>query len=164
MTPPLPSAAASPTAKLSSLQQAVLHTLAKLNRDAAEGFRQAADHLEDPMLEAWARDATGRRDRNADRLEAGLADEDGAPDIDASWTGKLHRWWMDKRHDWSDNPTCVVLDEIQTGEATIREAYEQALPKLEGTSIYPEIDRQMAEMAATREQFEDERKRRCSDD
>lgn len=134
-----------------------LQDLVRINRDSAEGFRKAAELIQDLKLTELFLQIAGQREAFARELRGyvELNDEDG--DISTSWEGMFHRWWLDVRALLSSGNDHAVLAEAERGEDKIKEMYEDVLKDTAGSPLNDVLMRQYAEVKVWHDAIRDMR-------
>jgi len=105
----------------------VLEKLTETNRDAQEGYRDAAEHIKDLQLRAFFNEQSTERANFAGELEnevIRLGKHD--PDRSGSASGALHRRWIDLKVAMGAGDH-AILSSVESGEDNARKEYEQAL-------------------------------------
>jgi len=137
-----------------------LQQLVQINIDSAEGFRHAADALQDKVLAAdfrvWAVDRTRQADELARYVEI---NEGEAPD-ERSWMAAFHQTWLDFRAAISAGDTHAVLSEAERGEDLIKERYEEALKETAGSGVNDVLQHQYANVKKVHDRVRDLRNAR----
>lgn len=137
-----------------------LQRLVQINLDSAEGFRHAADALQDKVLAAdfrvWAVDRT----RQADELSRYVQmNKEEAPE-ERSWMAALHQTWLDFRAAISAGDTEAVLAEAERGEDFIKEQYEETLKETAGSAVNDVLMHQYAAVKKAHDRVRDLRNAR----
>jgi uncharacterized protein (TIGR02284 family) len=109
-----------------------LHQLIGLNIDAAKGFRQAAEHVENPGVNQTLRIAGETRAGFAEQLQALVASSGVEPTASGTSLGTVHRWWLSLRGTVAVGEEHAVLAEAERGEDVIKKAYEKVLAESVG--------------------------------
>ncbi len=140
-----------------------LRQLVQINIDSAEGFRHAADALQDKVLAAdfrvWAVDRTCQGDELTRYVEM---NEQSAPE-ERSWMAALHQTWLDFRAAITAGDTQAVLAEAERGEDLIKERYEEALTETAGSAVNDVLQRQYASVKQVHDRVRDLRDARHRD-
>lgn len=104
----------------------VVSELAHICRDGQAGFRDAAEHAQDPPLKSLFQTLSQERGSFANELESALetigynvAQRGTAP-------GTMHRAWMDLKQSLGAGDQ-QLLDHAEQGEDAIKEAYDKAV-------------------------------------
>ncbi len=118
---------------------AVLNGLIETCKDGDQGFRTAAEGVQDPTLrrlfESYAEQRAGFA-RELEREVGRLGDE---PAESGHVAGALHRGWMKIREAVSGNDEAAILAECERGEdaavRAYREAVDRGLPGSAGATV-----------------------------
>ncbi len=97
-------------------------------RDGQEGFRQAAEAVEDPELKSLFNEFSLQRARFVGELqsEAGALGE-SKPENSSSVAGALHRSWINLKGAIAKRDNHAILEECERGEDSAVHEYEEAL-------------------------------------
>ena len=107
----------------------VVERLIDTNRDAEEGYRDAADHIHDPQLSAYFTDQCLQRARFATDLQAALHRIGKWEQTrQGSVGGTLQRLGFDVKRVLGGGDQ-AILQAIEAGEDRARDAYQAALQK-----------------------------------
>lgn len=104
-----------------------LNDLIQICVDGEEGFRAAAEALEDPGLRDELLDYSAERRRFRDELHSRVAAGGEDPIERGSVAGALHRGWIDLRTALATNDRYAILAECERGEDAAVAAYRKAL-------------------------------------
>lgn len=140
------------------LKSEVVDNLAKLrqaNIDAADGFTEAAKHLDDSTLKSkfqeWA------QQRRANSTELGELIEINSEEIDreGSWLAAFHRCYLNMKAALTSDDKQTVLEEAEAGEDHIKEAYEEVLKDTPGSAVNDIIQNQYAGVKKVHDEVRD---------
>ena len=108
---------------------ATLEQLIETCRDGQNGYRDAAEHIKNPEIRNWFNQQSLERAQFAGELE-NQAQQLGKhdPDRKGSVSGALHRKWFDLKEKLGGSDESV-LSEVERGEDTAKDNYENALKK-----------------------------------
>ena len=130
---------------LSEETVAAVQDLIQMNIDSRDGFRFAAEKLEEThsQLATGFRQFAEIRDVNATELQ-GLSLMNGKEPTDrGSYSASMHRTWMSIRDMFaSETDPVAVLAEAERGEDYIKAAYEDALKENPGSAVSDTLNRQ----------------------
>jgi uncharacterized protein (TIGR02284 family) len=115
-----------------------LQDLIQLNIDSRDGFRDAAEQIDDVTVAEFFRQVAEERNELANELQTIVATSGEQPEDEGSWTAAAHRAWMDLRSALGGG-TAAVLSEAERGEDHIKERYEEALRDLAGNGSVNEV-------------------------
>jgi uncharacterized protein (TIGR02284 family) len=125
-----------------------LRHLIEVCKDAAHGFKTAADETKDAGLKAFFLCYSKQRSTFVHELEVRLISLGCDTKESGSLSGSLHRGWLNLRAALSSNEPHAVLAECERGEDTAVNAYREALEKLEDTASRELVSRQFASVYA----------------
>ncbi|MEQ8764053.1 MAG: PA2169 family four-helix-bundle protein [Planctomycetota bacterium] len=128
-----------------------IQDLIEINNDSAAGFEKAADLVSAPIDDKLRRFGQERREL-ASELSALAALSGDRVRSDGSWQGRVHRWWLHLRANIQPNRQAAVLAEVERGEASICEAYEDTLRSSPGSAISDMLHRQLAAIRLAKKQ------------
>lgn len=134
-----------------------LRDLVQINIDSAEGFRNAAEAVDDKVLASdfrvWAADRT----RQADELKKYVEMNDGSAPEERSWGAALHQTWLDLRAAVSSGDAHAVLSEAERGEDHIKATYEEVLKDTAGSGVNDVLQRQYSSVKGVHDRVRDMR-------
>ena len=116
-------------------------------KDGQEGFKQAAEGVNDPQLKALFNDYSHQRSRFATQLQS-QAQSLGEPEPETSSTatGALHRAWINLKSAVTRGDDHAILAECERGEDSAVEAYREAVDSNLSTPVRDIVSRQYAEI------------------
>jgi uncharacterized protein (TIGR02284 family) len=112
-----------------------LHGLIQINIDSRDGFRYAAECLQDVALSNTFERFASERQRQADELAGYLEWNGEESPRTGSFAAAVHRSWISIRELLSSDNVYAVLAEAERGEDYIKQAYEDALRKTAGSAL-----------------------------
>ncbi|MCB1041283.1 MAG: PA2169 family four-helix-bundle protein [Acidimicrobiales bacterium] len=112
-----------------------LQKLTQANIDSVNGFREAAERVEDRQVAELFRCLATDRAQFADQLSQYVAINNEQPPTEGSWLASLHRVWLDLRGRLSGGDASGILAEAERGEDYIKSAYEKALKETAGSPV-----------------------------
>ena len=104
-----------------------LNNLIATSKDGEEGFRTCAENVKNPTLKTFFQQKAERCRQGAVQLQQIVREMGGEPERDSSFSGALHRFWVDIRGTISGMSDHAILDECERGEDSAKRAYEDAL-------------------------------------
>lgn len=104
----------------------LLNELIETCRDAHQGFREAAENVEDPELKTFFLQQSEERARFASDLEGEVGSFGQKPERSGSVAGAAHRVWMDIKSSLGGGDK-AILESVERGEDSAKETYEKAL-------------------------------------
>ncbi|MES2731980.1 MAG: PA2169 family four-helix-bundle protein [Bacteroidota bacterium] len=105
----------------------VLEDLIEINNDGNEGYKTAADDIDNPAYKTLFYSYAQQRATFAAELkrEAELLGRD--PDSDESFLGAIHRGWINIKSAFTSGGSEAILAECETGDKAALETYEEVL-------------------------------------
>src|ERR1041384_1568319 len=101
----------------------ILGKLIETCRDGQNGYREAAEHIQNPQIRSWFHEQSLQRAQFAGELEAyvqRLGEHD--PDRKGSVTAALHRKWFELKEKVGGSDASV-LEEVERGEDHAKQVY-----------------------------------------
>lgn len=114
---------------------AALQELIRMNVDSRDGFRYAAEKVDDLTLQETFWRLADERDAQADELCHYVEWNCEEPRKTGSYAAALHRTWIAIREMTSADHTGAILSEAERGEDQIKEAYENVLVQTAGSAM-----------------------------
>jgi uncharacterized protein (TIGR02284 family) len=133
-----------------------LQNLIQYNLDSRDGFRHAAENVQQIAVANMFVQLADERDRQAHELQSLVNDNGEAPQRDGSMAAAAHRTWMDIRTALGGGLS-AVLSEAERGEDYIKGAYEAALKQKAGSAASDVLHRQYAAVKAAHDRVRDMR-------
>ncbi len=133
---------------------AALKNLVQVNLDSADGFRFAAEHLQDLTLAALCDQIALERLAQADELGHFVPLEESVPES-CTIRAALNRTWMRVRELLSQDNRLTLFTELLRSEDYVKQAYEDALDKTVATSSSDTIVRQYSQVALAHSRIRD---------
>lgn len=106
-----------------------LNNLIQSNKDAEEGFKTAADGVDDDQLNALFQELSSQRAHFARELQDVVKQYGEEPEEDGSITGSLQRGWLNIKTAVTGNDNEAVLNEAERSEDYAKDAYKDAMEK-----------------------------------
>lgn len=103
-----------------------LNHLVLINKDAEEGFLNAAKNVKNSELESQFTDYARQHARFAAELQAEIERLGANPPDRGTAGGALHRGWMDLKSALTGNSAEAMLSSCESGEDSALAAYDQA--------------------------------------
>lgn len=129
--------------------------LIRMNRDASEGFTDAAERVGCPHCRGVFRDAAQERKRFGEELSSALRmSEDDIPEGGTA-LGAFHHAWLKFRGLLSDGDRGAVVSEAIRGESALLDAYEEVLKDTAGSPLNGVLQRQAGAVGSTIRGLED---------
>lgn len=131
-----------------------LKKIARMNHDASEGFKDAAERLDHNRIESVFRDARDQRQQFANEIRTAISiNEEDAPDGGTA-LGAFHRCWLNVRGAINGGDTEVILTEASRGEDALISEYEDVLVETAGSPLNATLHQQLTSNRRTRDSIE----------
>ena len=104
-----------------------LQGLLEKNYDAQKGFTKAMEDATNPSLKTFLQKQAAQRSRFANEITDELLKLNAEPKESGSFTGDLHRTWIDIKSALSGHEDEAVLEECIRGEKASWDEYESKL-------------------------------------
>jgi uncharacterized protein (TIGR02284 family) len=121
---------------------ATLNGLVETCKDGAQGFRTAADGVEDPGLRRLFASYAEQRAQFATELEGLVARLGGDPADHGHVAGALHRGWINLKAAITGKDDGAVISECERGEDFAKERYKKALDTQLPADVRATVERQ----------------------
>ncbi len=138
-----------------------LQDLIKVNLDSGEGFKAAADKIEDETIAAYFCECARRRETFAHDLQSAVRTAGHDPEDSGSVKGTVHRWWLNIRGAVAQGDEHSVLAEAERGEDAIKERYEEVLKDTAGSPLNDVLQQQYASVKSDHDRIRDMRDARA---
>jgi uncharacterized protein (TIGR02284 family) len=127
----------------------VLENLTETCRDGQTGYRDAAEHTQNPQLRQFFNQQSIERAQFAGELENEVIHlGKHRPERGGSISGALHRAWFDLKEKFTGSDESI-LDSVESGEDRAKHAYEDALRENLPVNIYNIVRRQATNVIET---------------
>lgn len=138
----------------------VLNSLIETCKDGQEGFRSAAEDVENPALKSLFSELSMQREQFASELQVLVRGFGEEYEKSGSVAGAMHRGWIDLKSALSSGDDHSVLVECERGEDSAVAEYQDALEHDElPENIQHAIQRQYIEVQAAHDRVRDLRDR-----
>lgn len=107
----------------------LLNDLIETCKDGEQGYKEAAEGIERSDLKSTFYEFSQQRSQFAGVLQGLVRSLGGDPESTGSFTGAVHRGWIDIKAAVTGQDETAVLNECERGEDYAKEAYEAALGK-----------------------------------
>ena len=104
-----------------------LNALIQTCKDGEEGFRSAAEGVKNPQTKTVFLDYSRQRAQMARDLQNEVRRLGGDPEKAGSFSGSMHRGWMNIKSAVSGKDDSSIIAEAERGEDVAKEMYENAL-------------------------------------
>lgn len=104
-----------------------LNGLIQTCRDGQEGFKDAAEGIDRSDLKSLFYEFSQQRAEFAGVLQGLVRSLGGDPETEGSFSGALHRGWIDLKSAVTGGSEQAILNECERGEDSAKDAYADAL-------------------------------------
>lgn len=104
-----------------------LEEILEKNRDAQKGYAKAAENAKNQNLKAYFQNKSGERSTFNQTLNKELVTSYDEIETEGSFTGSLHRGWMDIKAFFTADNDESMLEEAIRGDKAAVEEYEDVL-------------------------------------
>ena len=119
-----------------------LNNLIQTSRDGEEGFRTCAGAVKNAPLKQMFVHAANRCAQAVSELQSKARGLGGDPEGSGSFSGSLHRGWVNIKSTITGMDEAAVLSECERGEDIAKRAYEDALAKDLPADVRSMVERQ----------------------
>lgn len=105
----------------------VLNSLIETTLDSANGYKDAAEHVDNPQYKTMFAERSSKRMELTRRLQDEVRTFGGKPEDDQSMVGKMHNKFAEMRGAVAGHSDKGVIDEVERGEDVIKKKYEMAV-------------------------------------
>jgi uncharacterized protein (TIGR02284 family) len=132
-----------------------LQRLIQANMDSHEGFREAADEVDNETLAGLFRGLAEKRQQQAQTLQGLVSVNGEEPRDSGTYMGAAHRTWIELKTAVVGGDTESILNECERGEDHIKNLYEEILKETAGSAVNDVLQRQYAEVKADHDRVRD---------
>ena len=104
-----------------------LEEILEKNRDAEKGYRKAAENADSQSLKSYFETKSHERNQFNKALKSAMVSSYDNIDDDSSFTGSIHRVWMDVKAFFSADNDESMLEEAIRGDKAAVEEYDEVL-------------------------------------
>jgi uncharacterized protein (TIGR02284 family) len=104
----------------------VLNSLIETTLDSAHGYRDAAEHVNNPQYRTMFSERSSRRMELCQRLQEEVRTFGGEPKHEQSAIGKAHNKFTELKGKLTGDSDKSVIDEVERGEDVIKAKFEKA--------------------------------------
>ena len=132
-----------------------LQKLIRYNIDSFDGFRDAAEDVEDAKIAALFRELAAERSELATELQTYVEYNGEEAEDDGSVMAAVHRAWIKVRSSLNGGSAYPILCEAEKGEDYIKAAYEDVLKETAGSAVNDVLTKQYAKVKAGHDRVRD---------
>lgn len=134
----------------------VLDELIETLKDGQQGFKQAAEGVNDSKLKSLFRDYSDQRSRFVTSLQTEARKfGEAKPEDESSAAGALHRGWINLKSAVTGGDEHAILAECERGEDSAVEEFQKAVADDLPPALQEIVSRQYAEIKATHDRIRD---------
>ncbi len=130
-----------------------LNNLIETCKDGQEGFKDAAEGVENSQLKTVFYDYSQQRARFAGELQELVRSFGEEPEDSASFTGSIHRGWINIKSAVTGQDETAILNECERGEDVAVKEYKQALDEELPENVAEVVRRQYADVLAAHDRI-----------
>ncbi|MGI8669829.1 MAG: PA2169 family four-helix-bundle protein [Aridibacter sp.] len=104
-----------------------LNNLIETCKDGQQGFKDAAEGVENSELKTLFFDLSQQRSKFAGELQQEVRSLGGDPEDAGSVSGSIHRGWINLKSAITGKDETAILNECERGEDAAKKAYKEAL-------------------------------------
>lgn len=127
----------------------LLNDLLEKNYDAEQGYKKAAEDVDNSLLKAFLLDSSKTRYDFGHEIKEEISKLGGKPEKGTSLIADLHRKWIDLKSAVAGNNDKAVIAECEKGEKAALQDYELALKSGNLTQSAEKVVRQQFEKIKT---------------
>lgn len=120
----------------------VLNSLIETCEDGRAGYRQAAEHSNEPQLSSTFSRLAQQRTEYAEELRQEVRTMGGEPAEEGTVAGKLYRGWMNIKENITGNDPHAIIADCEKGEDQALENYRDALEHELPQNVRSVVERQ----------------------
>lgn len=126
----------------------ILNNLIETCKDGQQGFKDAAEGTENSELKKTFYDYSQQRSKFAGELQELVRGMGGEPEDSASFTGSIHRGWINIKSAVTGQDETAILNECERGEDVAVKQYKEALEETMPENVSEVVRRQYADIQA----------------
>jgi uncharacterized protein (TIGR02284 family) len=135
------------TAKLSNDDViSTLNGLIETCKDGQDGFKQSAEAVKNADLKTKFYELSQQRSQYVGELQNLVRELGGDPEKEGSFSGAIHRGWINIKGVITGNDDEAILNEAERGENYAKDAYNTALEQNLPSNVNEVISRQLREV------------------
>lgn len=129
-----------------------LNGLIETCKDGQEGFKQAAEGVENSQLKSLFYEFGQQRGQFVGELQGLVRELGGDPENSGSFTGAIHRGWMNIKSVVTGKDEGAILNECERGEDSAKSAYKDALEQNLPANVVKTVQNQYSAVRAAHDQ------------
>lgn len=136
-----------------------IQKLIRYNIDSFDGFREAAEDIEDASITSLFRELASERSELATELQKHVEYSGGDAEDEGSMMAAVHRTWISVRSMINGGDAYPILCEAEKGDDYVKAAYEDVLKETAGSAVNDVLTQQFAKVKAGHDRVRDLRDR-----
>jgi conserved hypothetical protein len=120
----------------------ILNGLIETCKDGENGFREAAEHVNNSHLKTVFLEFSRQRAQFAGQLQSEVTQLGGEPEKSGSTAAAAHRGWIDLKAAFTGGGEAAVVTECERGEDSAKDSYRDALEEPLPANIKALVQRQ----------------------
>lgn len=129
-----------------------LNNLIETCKDGQEGFKQAAEGVQNSELKSVFYEFGQQRAQFSGELQSLVRELGGDPETSGSTAGALHRGWINIKSAVTGQDDAAILNEAERGEDVAKNAYKEALEQTLPANVSQIVQQQYAKVQAAHDQ------------
>lgn len=132
-----------------------LNGLIETNKDGQEGFKTAAEGLQNSELKSVFYEFAQQRSQFSGELQNAVRELGGDPENSGSVSGAIHRGWINIKSAVTGNDDAAILNEAERGEDVAKNAYKNALEEELPANIRSIVEQQYSAVQTAHDRVRD---------
>jgi len=132
-----------------------LNGLIETNKDGQEGFKVAAEGVQNSDLKSTFYEFAQQRSQFAGELQNAVRELGGDPENSGSVSGALHRGWINIKSAVTGNDDAAILNEAERGEDIAKNAYKTALEAELPANVRATVEQQYSAVQTAHDKVRD---------
>jgi uncharacterized protein (TIGR02284 family) len=121
-------------------------------KDGQEGFKQAAEGVQNSQLKSVFYELGQQRSQFVGELQGLVRELGGDPENSGSFTGAIHRGWINIKSVVTGKDDTAILNECERGEDVAKNAYKEALEQNLPMNVQSTIQKQYSAVQSAHDQ------------
>jgi uncharacterized protein (TIGR02284 family) len=119
-----------------------LNGLIETNKDGQEGFKTAAEGVNNSDIKSLFYEYAQQRSQFAGELQTAVRELGGDPENSGSVSGAIHQGWINIKSAVTGQDNQAILNEAERGEDSAKNAYKDALEQELPANVRAIVERQ----------------------